>query len=284
LAFVISGLADCHASISLTPGPAYVPNAPLVEEDVCPYNWGPQRRAVASCQENSYCWTTTLLPSYRVKVQGFVREAGSCKNIPNATIEIWTTDSGGQYSYFFDIPEHRGCWGTILSKSGGDYSFITWRPGSYGFDAGLLPFAIPPLLPQHIHVAVYAPGYKLLITQMYFEDDPAREWDWREALGGYTLEAKNKALELHLVDDGIYQGVPLKTAKFDFGLRKDEDKISLFDQWNWYCLHDSPTPVGFCDPPKYELIAKYAPKAILGCSIIFAVGVIYLVKRCFGKK
>jgi len=80
---------------------------------------------------------------------------------------------------------------------------------------------------------------------LYFEDDPAKEVDWREWIANVSLGAKVKDLELKLVDSGMYHGVPLKTAKFDFTLVKDKEGLSYFDQWNWYCLHESPQPIWF---------------------------------------
>jgi len=162
---------------------------------------------------------------------------------------------------------------------------VTWRPGSYGFDAGFLPFAVPPLVPQHIHVAVYAPGYKLSVTQLYFEDDPAKEMDWRERIANVSLGAKEKDLELHLVDSGMYHGVPLKTGKFDFSLSRNDEGKSLFDQWNWYCLHDMPPPIGFCNPARYEMIAIYGPKVFVVVVLGLTIGIGYLGKIClFGRK
>jgi len=107
----------------------------------------------------------------------------------------------------------------------------------------------------------------------------------REWIANVSLGAKIKELQLHLVDSGMYNGVPLKTAKFDFGLVKDEKGLSQFDQWNWYCLNDFPTPFGFCNPKAYEMFAKYGPKVFVASLLIFTIGLGYLGMIClFGRK
>ncbi len=81
--------------------------------------------------------------------------------IPDATLEVWQTDHLGHY----DVDGYR--YRAILAaNSSGDYSFDSVMPGHY-----------PGRICQHVHYLVSAPGYKTLITQLYFATDPVFEGD-----------------------------------------------------------------------------------------------------------
>jgi len=81
--------------------------------------------------------------------------------IPNATIEVWQTDHLGHY----DVGGYRYR-ATLVASSSGDYSFDSVMPGHY-----------PDRVCQHIHYLVAAPGYRTLVTQLYFATDPVFEGD-----------------------------------------------------------------------------------------------------------
>src|SRR5260370_6870305 len=76
--------------------------------------------------------------------------------IADATIEVWQTDHLGHY----DVDGYRYR-ATLAANSSGDYSFDSVMPGHY-----------PGRICQHIHYLVAAPGYKTLITHLYFATDP----------------------------------------------------------------------------------------------------------------
>jgi protocatechuate 3,4-dioxygenase beta subunit len=75
-----------------------------------------------------------------------------------ATIEVFHSDHQGNY----DLSgfHHRG---QIPVHESGEYRFETIMPGQYDDRA------------QHIHYIITAPGYKQLVTQLYFETDPKFE-------------------------------------------------------------------------------------------------------------
>mgnify|MGYP005992865497 CR=1 FL=1 len=92
--------------------------------------------------------------------------AGKTKPIANAMIEVWHADSGGTYhpvgdgnvsNYTADKITLRGF---VNTDAQGNYSFESIRPGLY------------PGRPRHFHYRVTANGYKTLVTQIYFKDDP----------------------------------------------------------------------------------------------------------------
>eukprot|EP01127_Copromyxa_protea_P004752 TRINITY_DN1457_c0_g1_i1.p1 TRINITY_DN1457_c0_g1~~TRINITY_DN1457_c0_g1_i1.p1 ORF type:complete len:194 (-),score=20.97 TRINITY_DN1457_c0_g1_i1:168-749(-) len=106
------------------------------------------------------------------------------------------------------------CRGVVTSGADATYKIFTQEPGSYGstrvwFGSSLVP-DLPPFGPRHIHVVVYHPTHKLLVTQLYFKSDPARLEDWRSILSELpdSVGSLNERLTLEVSPDG--------TATFDF--------------------------------------------------------------------
>jgi len=82
----------------------------------------------------------------------------NCDPIPEAIIDVWHTDSNGNY-YFQDFTLR----GKIKADENGQYKLETKFPGKYS-EAGLM-------RPAHIHVKVSAPSLSSHTTQLYFEGD-----------------------------------------------------------------------------------------------------------------
>jgi len=82
----------------------------------------------------------------------------NCDPIPEAIIDVWHTDSNGNY-YFQDFTLR----GKIKADETGQYKLETRFPGKYS-EAGLM-------RPAHIHVKVSAPNLSSHTTQLYFEGD-----------------------------------------------------------------------------------------------------------------
>ena len=82
----------------------------------------------------------------------------NCDPIPTAIIDIWQTDSNGNYNF-----EDFTLRGKIKADERGQYKFETIFPGKYS-EAGVM-------RPAHIHVKVSAPGLLAHTTQLYFEGD-----------------------------------------------------------------------------------------------------------------
>jgi len=81
--------------------------------------------------------------------------------LEGAKMEIWQADHLGHY----DLDGYR--YRAILAADGdGKYTFDSVMPGHY-----------PARVCQHIHYLVTAPGYKPLITQLYFATDPVFDGD-----------------------------------------------------------------------------------------------------------
>ena len=78
----------------------------------------------------------------------------SCKPVPNALVDLWHADGGGEY----DNKGFRGR-GHQFTDNDGRYNFITVKPGRY------------PGRTPHYHVKVQAANKPVLTTQLYFPDD-----------------------------------------------------------------------------------------------------------------
>jgi len=82
----------------------------------------------------------------------------NCVPVPEATVDIWQTDSNGNYNF-----EDFTLRGKIKADEDGQYKLETIFPGKYS-EAGVM-------RPAHIHVKVSAPGLLSHTTQLYFEGD-----------------------------------------------------------------------------------------------------------------
>ena len=90
--------------------------------------------------------------------------------IPNARVEIWQCDARGRYLHPADTgPRPRDAafqgYGRSRANTDGSYRFRTIRPVAY------------PGRTPHIHLAVQAPGGRMLVTQMYVAGEPLNERD-----------------------------------------------------------------------------------------------------------
>lgn len=81
--------------------------------------------------------------------------------IPSAIVEIWQTNHEGLYD--LDGYHYRT---KLTTPADGKYEFSSVMPGHY-----------PARVCQHIHYAVTAPGYRPLVTQLYFATDPVFDGD-----------------------------------------------------------------------------------------------------------
>lgn len=78
--------------------------------------------------------------------------------VADAVLDVWQASPEGEYDN-----EGFRFRGKMKCDGGGWYSFVTVRPGCYAISEG--EFRCP-----HIHVKVFAPGYRNLTTQLYFPD------------------------------------------------------------------------------------------------------------------
>ncbi len=132
-------LADCDITTTDPTGPYHVEDAPL-------------RTVLASADE----------PGTRIFIEGIVKD-GNCNPVAGAIVDVWHADDAGCYSVVQDCIDEDpfNCRGQMLTDAEGRYAFETIWPGYY----------VP--RPRHFHYIVAPPSSDPLITQFYFEGDPA---------------------------------------------------------------------------------------------------------------
>ena len=131
------------------------------------------------------------LEGQRLVVSGQILDY-SCNAIPYAIVDVWQTDSNGEY-YFDDAFTLRG---KVAADENGSYNFETVFPGKYS-ESGMV-------RPAHIHLKILSAEdeSELLTTQLYFQGDKDHDW----------LVKPSLILDLEEIDGKKY-------AEFDFVVR-----------------------------------------------------------------
>ena len=107
-------------------------------------------------------------------VSGRVWGADTRKPLAGAVLDVWQADAHGRYDN--DDPRHPPAEGAFLNRARlvadeqGYYEFETVHPGAYQIGRDLW-------RPSHVHYFVRHRGYRELVTQLYFKDDPRNDGD-----------------------------------------------------------------------------------------------------------
>jgi protocatechuate 3,4-dioxygenase beta subunit len=126
------------------------------------------------------------IPGERLILSGKVLNHMTCEPVEGAVIDIWQTNSTGDYDYKgFNLR------GKIVTDKDGNYVLNTVYPESLVLSNITRP--------SHIHVIVGVPGQPLITTQVYFEDQP-----------------KDAYLKDSLIVKPVTEANGTKTAHFDF--------------------------------------------------------------------
>jgi protocatechuate 3,4-dioxygenase beta subunit len=108
----------------------------------------------------------------RIIVSGRVLDEDG-KPIPDTLVEIWQANAAGRYAHPDDqhqapLDPHFSGTGRVLTDTGGEYHFMTIKPGAYPWRNHHNAWR-----PNHIHFSLFGPSFATrLITQMYFPGDP----------------------------------------------------------------------------------------------------------------
>ena len=140
------------ASAAASQAPDLIPAPYLSPKYVAPQN-APSSIVVAGKKE----------PGERLIVTGQVTDG--TKPLAGVSIYVFHTDADGLYTKNGgNSDETARLHGVMRSDANGRYRYETIRPGGYpGF----------PPNPAHVHYVVRAPGYKFMMFELWFEDDPA---------------------------------------------------------------------------------------------------------------
>jgi protocatechuate 3,4-dioxygenase beta subunit len=108
----------------------------------------------------------------RIIVHGKVMDEDG-RGVPDTLVEIWQANACGRYTHVNDQhpapldPNFTGC-GRVVSDAGGNYKFITVKPGAYPWLNHHNAWR-----PAHIHLSLFGPSFmSRLVTQLYFPGDP----------------------------------------------------------------------------------------------------------------
>jgi catechol 1,2-dioxygenase len=179
--------------------------------------------SILSAEAKAGCSTTDdiLGPYYRAKapmrkdlrpkdekdplleVSGIVFKEDCTTRLKDVQIEIWQANPKGEYDNSSAEFLYRT---TLKTAADGKYGIQTVIPGRY-LSGGKL-------RPSHIHFRVRAIGYREIISQIYFKDDPYIKTD--------PWASKPKAESRILVLEPTQEG---HSVKFDIFMQPDNDKV-----------------------------------------------------------
>jgi hydroxyquinol 1,2-dioxygenase len=141
------------------------------------------------------------------------------KGIPNARVEVWQTDEHGLYDLQMDGGAKMDMRGNFRCDEQGNYHFRTVRPLGYSIPldgpVGRMVQAQSRhgFRPSHIHFLIGAPGYRELVTALYFGDD--------ENVDSDTVFGVSGGLVVQAQDDPASPIPGLKPVRYDFRLGRD---------------------------------------------------------------
>ncbi|KAG2496447.1 hypothetical protein HYH03_005671 [Edaphochlamys debaryana] len=81
----------------------------------------------------------------------------------DVVMDVWQANNNGVYDNIDNIYDH-DCRVRVRIGKDGSYSYTTIMPAAYG--------GRNCLRPPHIHLRLAVPGYRTLVTQMYFAGNP----------------------------------------------------------------------------------------------------------------
>jgi protocatechuate 3,4-dioxygenase beta subunit len=118
------------------------------------------------------------LQGQRLELSGRVLNMPTCKPVQGAVLDLWQTNSSGDYDYKgFNLR------GKIVSDKDGKYVLDTIYPARLHGEGNIT-------RPSHIHVMVGAPGQPIITTQVYFEGQP-RDFAVKDSLITKTVTEQN---------------------------------------------------------------------------------------------
>lgn len=142
--------------------------------------------------------------------------------VPNAVLDAWQTNEEGQYDLQAFDPTVMDMRGQLECDPEGRFHFRTFRPLGYS-----IPMDGPVgelvrrqerhgFRPAHIHILVAAPGYRDLVTALYFGDDAHVDSD--------TVFGVSKSLVIMPRTDLPDAPVPgMPSIRYDFTMSRDTD-------------------------------------------------------------
>ena len=153
-------------------------------------------------------------PGQRLFISGTVKQNDCEDSISGSLIELWQANDEGCYGIVEDCdtgnPENDyfNLRGKFFSDSNGDYSFESILPGYYGSR------------PRHLHIKITTPDEEVLVSQLYFENDPYCENDqWCQDANDRIISLQENEFGLYgtmnLIMNSVEDGIVLGDLNFD---------------------------------------------------------------------
>jgi len=146
-------------------------------------------------------------PGTPLEVTGTVRDHEG-RPVEGATVDVWQASPVGLYENQDPSQENMNLRGRFSTDAEGRFHFRSVRPAGYPVPTdgpcGVLLRAQKrhPNRPAHLHFMVSKPGHKVLITQVFADDDGNLESDptfgvTRRLIGRFALAPDGKSASLH---------------------------------------------------------------------------------------
>lgn len=159
---------------------------------------GPFWRASAPVCECGDSIARSGTPGVPLAVSGVVRDAQG-RPVAGAVVDVWQASPVGLYENQDPDQEDMNLRGRFHTDTDGRYHFMSVRPAGYPVPTdgpcGVLLRAQRrhPNRPAHLHFMVSKPGHKVLVSQVYADDDENLESDptfgvTRRLIGRYVLQ------------------------------------------------------------------------------------------------
>lgn len=142
--------------------------------------------------------------------------------VPHAWIDVWQTNAQGQYDLQAHDPSVMDMRGRLRCDADGRFHFRTVKPLGYSIPMDgpvgdlVRRQARHGFRPAHIHFLVAAPGFRELVTALYFEGDPHVDSD--------TVFGVSQSLVIQprtFLPDAPVPDMP--SIRYDFALTRDVD-------------------------------------------------------------
>ena len=153
-------------------------------------------------------------PGQRLFISGTVKQNDCEDSISGSLIEIWQANDEGCYGIVEDCDtgnsenDYFNLRGKFFSDANGNYSFESILPGYYGSR------------PRHIHIKITTPDEEILVSQLYFANDPYCETDpWCQDANGRIISLEENEFGLYgdidLTMNTLEDGIMLGDLNFD---------------------------------------------------------------------
>lgn len=139
-------------------------------------------------------------PGQRTLVSGRVWGYDTRRPLPGVVLDIWQADKDGHYDNDESVvrvdPNRYRYRARLLTDARGYYQFETVHPGAYQTRPNRW-------RPSHIHYMVGKPGYRTLVTQLYFQGDRYNGGD-RHIKPSLTVDFRPVQWGRETVESGIF--------------------------------------------------------------------------------